>query len=150
VEEAQNEYEEDNEVKTLGSKRAVELLQPAYAALERLSARRESGIVFVNPATNGEWTNRTISKEWNKALAGLELTAREAYQTRHTNATILLNAGLPLAYIQAQFGHSNYQLLERAYTKWLRDDSDVVEWVRKKTQGGHNGPRFESFFFRIQ
>lgn len=138
-----------NDTKTPESRRRIELLAPAYATLESLKEMNlHSEWVFVNPITGKPWTFSPLRKFWHRGIRKLNLPARAAYQTRHTFATLMLNAGLPLSWIQAQLGHTNYRMLETRYAKWQYDDTDVVKWVKRKTQGGHNGPRFTELFLK--
>ena len=126
------------------------MLEPAYQALKFLEENKlDETWVFVDPEKLITWENHVITRAWNNALKKLSLTRRVPYQTRHTFATLMLNAGLPLQWIKDQMGHTNYQMLETRYAKW-QFDPEIVEWLDKKTRGGHNGPRFESYFYKKQ
>ena len=132
------------------SLRLVEMLEPTYQALKRLEKNKlDEKWVFINPATLKPWANGEISEVWNDALEEEKLEPRVPYQTRHTFATLMLNAGIPLQWIKEQMGHTNYQMLERRYAKW-QHDPNIVNWLEKKTRGGHNGVRFDSYFYRNQ
>ena len=49
---------------------------------------------------------------------------RDAYQTRHTYATLALMAGVNPAYIARQLGHANMAMLFKHYSKWI-DGADA-------------------------
>lgn len=92
--------------------RKVELLQPAYDALQKLQKiTGKQEWVFLNPRTNGLWKNIAISDAWCRALIRAELEYRQPYQTRHTFASLMLSAGLPLTWLREQMWHANYRAL---------------------------------------
>ncbi len=41
---------------------------------------------------------------------------------RHTYATQLIMRALPLSYVAAQVGHKSVAMVEKTYSKWLRQD----------------------------
>ncbi len=44
---------------------------------------------------------------------------RRAYNTRHTYATVVLMAGVNLAYIARQLGHKDTSMLLKHYARWI-------------------------------
>ena len=119
--------------KTKGTKthtvRDVDLPTRAMAALERQKAATFmiGGAVFHNPNTGRGWadTDFLVEKYWKPALKALGIRDRDARQTRHTYATMSLDAGARPGYVAAQLGHSTTEMLHRVYSKWIdgRDNS---------------------------
>lgn len=78
-----------------------------------------------------------VRNRWKSALkrAGLPSNVR-LYDTRHSHATALLNAGVNLAWVSARLGHTSVQTTEMFYTKVLpeahREMADVMERVFQK------------------
>ena len=129
--------------------RPVELLEPAWQALrkqQKLTGHEK--LVFINPRTNSFWSYDSLSVVWHKALTKINATKRVPYQTRHTFASIMISAGLPLAWLQQQMGHSSLEMIDKKYAKWLKGVDKVRAWIKKKTQNGHNGNDFNAFFFK--
>lgn len=107
--------------------RRVELNSRALAALGRQRGLSFDGPVFLDPATgrqiNDDKPPRLV---WTAALAALGLAHRDAYQTRHTYATLCLMAGANPAWISRQLGHANMGMLLRVYGKWIeRGGSEI-------------------------
>lgn len=61
-------------------------------------------------------------------IAGIR--SRDARQTRHTYATLMLLAGAKPAFVSRQMGHANSQMFFKTYSKWLDSEDDWRE-VRK-------------------
>lgn len=105
--------------------REVDLSDQAVTALERLHllgrARGPSDHVFVNPRTGGPWIDNEElrTRHWLPALLAAGLRPRDAYQTRHTFATILLMAGVNVGYISRQLGHASVAMTLKHYAKWV-------------------------------
>lgn len=110
--------------KTKTSKiRYVDLNSQSLAALVRQKehsflADKE---VFTNPATGRAWVDDMTQRErfWKPALRKLGMRQRDAYQTRHTFATMCLMAGSKPPYIAAQLGHANAKMLWERYGRWI-------------------------------
>lgn len=47
-------------------------------------------------------------------------------------------------------GHATMEMLTKTYGKFFENADEVREWVRQKTQNGHNGQQFEEFFYGKQ
>jgi integrase len=54
---------------------------------------------------------------------------REAYQTRHTYATMLLMAGANPAWAAKQLGHS-VQVFLKVYSKWIDGKASQIELAK--------------------
>jgi len=56
---------------------------------------------------------------FKKILTRAELSSRRIYDLRHTFASLLLNAGVPLPYVSKQLGHANQNTTLTHYSKWM-------------------------------
>lgn len=107
--------------------RNVELSSRAIAALTRQKARTflAGGLVFLHPDTgqqiNDDKPPRLV---WTAALKACGIRHRDAYQTRHTFATMALMARANPAWIARQLGHANMGMLLTRYSKWM-DGADM-------------------------
>jgi integrase len=98
---------------------AVELLrQHRYRQLaERQAAAgayRDQGYVFAQP-DGAPLTASMVSWEWKKLRKVLGTKARP-HDLRHTNASLLLKAGVPMKVVQERLGHASYQITADIYT----------------------------------
>lgn len=103
--------------------RSVRLNDVALEALVRQKKHTfmGGGRIFHNPATGRPWSNEKHqrTKYWAPALKAVGLAARDAYQTRHTYATILLSSGVHPSFIQKQLGHSTLVTTLKRYARFL-------------------------------
>lgn len=102
--------------------RRIELNTRALAALHRQKAHTFVGgtHVFLHPATGRQINDdQPPRRVWNSALKALGLRHRDAYQTRHSYATICLMAGANPAWIARQLGHANLSMLLTHYARWI-------------------------------
>lgn len=103
--------------------RHVDLNRRSLAALRRQKAHTFLGseYVFHNPATGKPWADdyRQRKTYWAPTLKLLGMRQRDAYQTRHTYATLLLMNGLNPAYIAKQLGHTTMKMLLERYARWI-------------------------------
>ena len=110
--------------KTQASFRTVELVGPAFKALMAykeysfLSNRH----VFLNPITGKLWsTTNKIRAQWIIALKKAGVRYRIPYQTRHTYASQMLNAGEDLGYIAQQMGHADISVTLKYYARFIKN-----------------------------
>lgn len=124
---------EEDELKTDGSLRDIQMTQVVYEALQRQQEATEhlSEYVFCNrkgqPIDNKNFLNRI----WNPLLRHLGLKHRRAYQMRHTAATLWLAAGEAPEWIARQLGHTTTEMLFRVYSRFVpnltRRDGSAME-----------------------
>jgi integrase len=119
--------------------RDVELCDRALAALKR--QRKHTFIrgqveIFDNPLTHKAWADDQSQRRgyFHPALKALGIRKRNAYQTRHTYATISLMAGANPSYIARQLGHVTTAMLFKHYSKWL--DGQDFGRERSKVNSG--------------
>ncbi len=110
--------------------RNVLLNDRAMHALERAEALKEkikTDYIFP-PAQGGEWmVNPDGPTKYPKpALAALGIRERRQYDTRHTYATMCLMAGMNVAFIANQLGHT-IEVLLSTYAEWINSPSDWSE-----------------------
>jgi integrase len=108
--------------KTQSSVRDIDMLPPVREALLRQKKRTfsEEGYVFQNQ--RGAYLNmNTVGKcHWRPALIKAKVRYRPMKQLRHTFATLMIEAGEALGWIQAMMGHENLGMIIRHYYKWIR------------------------------
>lgn len=102
--------------------RDVELDARGLALFERQRefTQLKAGRIFTNPVTGENWwdTSDLVQKYWRPSLVRLGIRDRDARQTRHTCATMLLMAGCNPAWCAAQLGHS-VEMFLRVYSRWI-------------------------------
>lgn len=128
--------------KNLSSNRHIELLPQAktilidqrdnynYSALEMINVLREDNksierqrvhFVFCNSNTRKAYTSDAHLRQrfycYHLKKAGIRF--RGPSQTRHTFASHLISAGLPLSWVARQMGHTSIKMIEKHYGKWL-------------------------------
>lgn len=107
--------------KTKNALRSVVLTDQAIAALDELpTPLRAEQLVF--PAPQGGYVNlnNLRNRVWHRAVANAGLTARPLYQTRHTFATLALEATEgDLAWVSDQLGHEDIQVTRKHYARYL-------------------------------
>jgi len=124
---------EDDETKTEGSMRDIQVSQPVFEALKRQfeATGKLSAYVFCNreglPVDNKNFSDRV----WYPLLRHLGLTKRRPYQMRHTAATLWLASGEAPEWIARQLGHANTQMLCSVYSRFVpnmtRQDGSAID-----------------------
>ena len=122
--------------KTARSIRDIEMLpRVRNALLEQrrwVTGRFELGSEFVFP--NGAGSTLEVHnfsfRVWPRIVKQAGVPYRAFKQTRHTFATLMLQQGAPLDWLQRQMGHEDLETLIKHYWKYInpqRLSSDVVE-----------------------
>ena len=123
-----------SDLKSASSYRDIQMNSVVYEAL--LRQKESTGrykYVFLN--RNGKCLDhRNFSKRiWHPLLEQLRLKKRNAYQTRHTAATLWLAAGESPEWIARQMGHSTTEMLFKVYSRYVpnftRQDGSAVEKI---------------------
>lgn len=102
--------------------RWVYLNPVAREILERLLTRcqKADDYVFLNPHTGQPWRGpNKVTKRWKRALRAAGVRYRRPYHTRHTYATLMLLAGESPFFVAAQLGHSDLEMLEKRYARFI-------------------------------
>jgi len=114
--------------KTKGSVRDITMLPPVIDALkdQRVKIGLKSPYVFLNKQGRPVLPASINFLFWKPALKKAGLKPRSLYQTRHTFATLMLDAGEIPGWVQSMMGHSSLKMiLERYYShiqNYQRDD----------------------------
>lgn len=101
--------------------RTVRLNAHAKAALAVMRAESflAGGPVFVHPTSRLPLRRPDAPDAiWRAAMKALRMRYRNPYQTRHTYASVCLSAGMSIAFVAAQLGHS-IATCSKHYARWL-------------------------------
>ena len=124
---------EEDELKTDGSVRDIQMSQLVYDALKSQyqAAGEFSEYVFCNQAGQPIDNQNFLNRVWNPLLRHLGLAHRRAYQMRHTAATLWLASGEAPEWIARQLGHTSTEMLFRVYSRYVpnltRQDGSAME-----------------------
>ena len=109
--------------------RTVRLPDLAHAALTRQKAI--SGLqskVFLHPVSRVPMSDtQPPSDAWKQVCKLAGVRSRDVRQTRHTYATLMLQAGVKPAFVSKQLGHANSQMFFKTYSKWIDSEDDWRE-----------------------
>jgi integrase len=106
----------------------------AAQRLERAAARywQDPGLVFASPIGT-RITKRGITGWWHNLTERAGVGRRRFHSSRHTAATLMLNAGVPLEVVSRILGHASYAITSDVYAKpgsaMLRQAADAMERV---------------------
>lgn len=106
--------------------RVVDLNDRAMAVLRRQREhtwmKGATGVaIFQNPRTLRPWADDRQQREhyFIPALRRTGVRHRDAYNARHTYATINLMGGAPVAWVSKQLGHARLETTLRSYYRWI-------------------------------
>jgi integrase len=128
---------EEDELKTDGSNRDIQISQLVYEALKAQHAITggKSVYVFCNQAKNPIDNKNFINRVWSPLLRHLGLVHRRAYQMRHTAATLWLASGEAPEWIARQLGHTSTEMLFRVYSRYVPNfpSADTISFSMEVT-----------------
>ncbi|MFA9430764.1 site-specific integrase [Egicoccus sp. AB-alg2] len=75
-------------------------------------------LVFTRP-DGSPWRPEEVSDRWRRQWPGLELPVIRLHDLRHTHATLLLQAGVPIKVVSERLGHSKVALTLDVYAHVL-------------------------------
>lgn len=119
--------------KTDGSERDIEMSTPVFEALKRQHAVTGDldGFVFCNSKGKALSYTNVNERIWYPLLDEMGIRRRNAYQSRHTAATIWLAAGEAPEWIARQMGHTTTKMLFTVYSRYVpnltRNDGSAME-----------------------
>lgn len=105
--------------------REIDLSGDAMAVLKRQKAhtfmRGADAAIFNNPNTNRPWADEQVQRRryFTPTLRALGLRQRDAYQCRHTFASLALMGGINIGYLSKQMGHANISTTLTKYARWI-------------------------------
>ncbi|MGP5064722.1 Arm DNA-binding domain-containing protein [Psychrobacter celer] len=126
--------------KTQESYRAIQMSPWVYDALKEQQAITYKRSDYVFCAHTGEPLdyNNVNKRVWHPTLKILGLKKRNAYQTRHTAATLWLAAGESPEWIASQMGHATTKMLFNTYSRYVpnmtRQDGSAFEALVNRSQ----------------
>jgi integrase len=114
---------EEGRPKTKGSVRDVKMLPPVVEAMrdQRKATMGKSDYVFLNFYGRPVLPNSVNYHIWKPALKEIGLTPRSLYQTRHTFATLMLDAGEIPGWVQKMMGHESLKMIHERYYSYIKN-----------------------------
>jgi len=113
-----------SDVKTGASQRTIDLDPKTVEVMRRWSATRlaEKGGIAISPddlvfvKENGAWPHpQTVSQLFDRTVAKTDLPRVALHDLRHTHATLLLKAGVPVKVVSERLGHTNVAFTMSCY-----------------------------------
>jgi len=133
---------EEGRPKTKRSVRDVDTLPPVVEALrnQRKSTMGKSDYVFLNQYHRPVLPDSMNQHVWKPALRKAGLAERRLYETRHTFATLMLDAGELPGWVQKMMGHETLQMIHDRYYSYIKnyqrdDGSAFMQNVYHPTNG---------------
>ncbi len=115
-------YGEEGPPKTIKSRRTIDMFSLVEEALlkQRKMAGGKGKYVFLDLKGRLMVPDHVREHVWKPALLKAELEYRPMLQTRHTFATIAIDAGEDLGWVQQMLGHSSLQMIFTTYYGWMK------------------------------
>jgi integrase len=82
---------------------------------ERVKSCTPGAFLFVNPRTGDPYSTAALKKVWLKVKAKTGVDLRLYDATRHSFASQLVNAGVPIFSVSKYLGHSSIKMTEKFY-----------------------------------
>jgi len=111
-------YGEIGRTKTMRSKRDIVMLMPVYDALASLEVKGK--FVFLDREGALLTPDHYRKVIWKPALKKAEIEYRPPIQTRHTFATLAIDSGEALGWVQKMLGHGSLQMIYTRYYSWVK------------------------------
>lgn len=114
---------EEGRPKTKRSVRDIKMLPPVIGALrdQRKFTMGKSEYVFLNQYHRPLLPDSTNQHVWKPALEKAGLEKRRLYETRHTFATLMLDAGELPGWAQQMLGHETLQMIHDRYYSYIKN-----------------------------
>jgi integrase len=114
---------EEGRPKTSSSVRDIKMLPPVVEAFrdQRKATMGKSDYVFLNYYGRTLFHHSVNIHTWKPALAKCDLRPRPLYQTRHTFATLMLDAGEQPGWVARMMGHTNLKMIHERYYSYIKN-----------------------------
>jgi len=114
---------EEGRPKTPGSTRDIRILPPVAEALREQEkvTMDKTEYVFINMKGRPLLPNSINYHIWKPGLKKAGLKPRSLYQTRHTFATLMLDAGELPGWVQNMMGHETLKMILERYYSYIRN-----------------------------
>ena len=114
-------YGKEGRTKTAKSKRDIDMLPPVRDALESLKKKKGKGKYVFRDQKGALLTTDHIREViWKPTLEKIKLEYRPPIQTRHTFATLMIDAGEDIGWVQRMMGHGSLQMIMTKYYSWVK------------------------------
>jgi integrase len=135
----------ETDLKTEGSYRVIDMLPTTEEALQdQLAGTQGKGAYVFSNARGGPLDLTNIRhRVWYPTLAKAGLRRRDLYQTRHTFASLMLQAGEDPAWIARMMGHTTTKMLYAHYAAfiWYRTRQDSAAYLEQVRQSREEAGR---------
>lgn len=132
---------EEGRPKTASSVRDIKMLPPVIEAFrsQRKVTMGKSDYVFLNFYGRTLFHHSVNTHTWKPALKKCGLAKRPLYQTRHTFATLMLDAGEQPGWVARMMGHTNLKMIHERYYSYIKnyqrdDGAAFMKNVYSKTE----------------
>ena len=98
---------------------------------QQVRVKLRSEFVFPNRAWKALNVNRVTKALWPRLVERAEIPYRPLMQTRPTYATLMLQKGAPIDWLQKQMGHRNLTMLIRHYWRWINPGELLQETLAR-------------------
>jgi integrase len=114
-------YGEEGRPKTKKSQRDIQILPPVFDALMlQKNLNGKDKYVFRDRDGNFMTPDHIREVVWKPTLSKAGLDYRPPIQTRHTFATIMIDVGEDLGWVQRMLGHGSLQMIYTRYYSWVK------------------------------
>ena len=125
--------------RSIGTRSAALAAWRKRQASERLAAGpawQDHGLVFVDELGVPPHPE-TITRWWREAVARAGLPAIRLHDARHTAATMLLRAGVPVKVVAQRLGHADVAVTMRVYQHVTAQDDQAAADALGRALGGN-------------
>ena len=114
---------EEGRPKTKRSVRDITMLPPVIEAMrdQRKYTMGKSEYVFLNQYGRPVLPDSMNQHIWKTTLTKAKLADRRMYETRHTFATLMLDAGELPGWVQRMMGHETLQMIHERYYSYIKN-----------------------------